>query len=174
MRLNIFDTWKPLPIRFGRTLEYQTKKAAQTNNVYKTTVRDVKTQTNLFSVSGMSSEGAEKKAARVLDSINADEVQRAIHSGAPIQYSKDIDSPKLQITADEIPWRDGINHRSRYQHKTGRGETRVHEAVKKPETFRQRINNLVAKHAAINKAGPMKDKTAYRRKEKHKKAHNDQ
>lgn len=163
MKLNIFDRWTKLPVRFGRELEYQTRKDS---NVQFTSVRDAKSKVVLFKTSGRTPEKAEAKAVKVLDSITADVVDNAIQTGVPIRYSSEIDYPKLQPVVDEIPWRDGANQsHSRFQHKTGRGEVRVQEADEK----KAKLRNFVAKHSRVtaNAAGPMKDKTAFKRREKH-------
>lgn len=176
MRLNIFDRWTKLPVRFGRELEYQTRKDS---NIQFTSVRDAKSKVVLFKTSGRTPEKAEAKAVKVLDSITSDAIDRAIHTGEPIRYSSEIDYPKLQPTVDEIPWRDGANQsHSRFQHKTGTGEVRKRDNIleaadenrKKLKEYVARLRNPVAKHSAVtaNAAG-VHGKTSYSRKDKHKK-----
>lgn len=161
MKLNIFNSWKPLGTHFGKTLEFQTAKAG-TGNAYVVYVRDAKTKRLITRAITPDPKSAPDYAQKIVARIGGEAVWQAIETGEPVTYNPSQSMQKQEPEDKKIEWRDGTNHRYRAQRKIV-GEQK--EEKVKPRNF-------VAKHArAVNKAGPMKDKkNDYKRKPKHKKS----
>lgn len=154
MKLNFFNSWKPLGTFAGRQLTYQTAKE-NGQNVFATYIKDAKTGKIITKGFGIDKETSLKTTVALLKKIGGEAIYQAIETGEPVL------APARQAAPEkEIDWRDGSNHRYRAQKRIV-GETKEEkEEVQKPRNF-------VAKYARmVNKAGPMKD---YTRKPKHKK-----
>lgn len=167
MKLNIFNRWKPLGSIYGRQVEFQSAPTEGSKNVFVTILRDTKTQKVITKAYGKSKENSLAAATALIRKIGGEAVWQAIETGEPVLAARP-EAPKK-----EVQWSDGIGHASRASKKiVGEnndidGSDLLESKKKDEETKKPR--NFVAKHARkVNKAGPMKDKTAYTRKPKHK------
>lgn len=170
MKLNIFNSWKPLGSIFSRQIEFQSSPAQGSKTVFVTILRDGKTQKIITKGYGKTKEASLAAATALIRKIGAEAVWQAIETGEPVLAAKP-EAPK-----PKVDWSDGIGNASRAQKKIiGEREvgdidgSELLEADKKKKKV-AKPRNFVAKNASkVNKAGPMKDKTAYTRKPKHKK-----
>lgn len=155
MKLNIFNSWKPLQTHHRRKLVYQTGKA---NAAFITVVKDAQTDKVIAKVYTTNKDTGVAQAQQLLNNTPIEQLQIAIESGNLITAPRREAPPK-------IDWRDGANHSYRAQKRI------VGEAKddKDKDDKKLSFRNFVAKHArAVNKAGPMKDKkNDYKRKPKH-------
>lgn len=164
MKLNIFNSWKPLGTFFSKPLEYQTSRLdSASGRIFAVYVRDAKSRNLVVKLIVNDLNAAPEAAQRALKRIGAEAVWKAIETGEPVAYNPAQAQivPKQEDPDKKIDWRDGSNHRYRAQKRI----------VGEQEEVKTKPRNFVAKHARnVNKAGPMKDKkNDYKRKPKHKK-----
>lgn len=163
MKLNIFNSWKPLGTFFSKPLEYQTSKLdSSSGRVFAVYVRDAKSKNLIVKLVVNDQKAAPEVAQRALNRIGGEAVWKSIETGEPVSYNPSAQIvPKTEDPEKKIEWRDGTNHRYRAQKRI----------VGEQEEVKAKPRNFVAKHSRlVNKAGPMKDKkNDYQRKPKHKK-----
>lgn len=162
MKLNIFNSWKPLGTFLSKPLEYQTSKLdSSSGRVFAVYVRDAKSKNLIVKLVVNDQKAAPEAAQKALSRIGGEAVWQAIKTGEPVSYNPSQPLPKQEDPDKKIEWRDGTNHRYRAQKRI----------VGEQEEVKTKHRNFVAKHARkVNKAGPMKDKkNDYQRKPKHKK-----
>jgi putative protein kinase ArgK-like GTPase of G3E family len=159
MKLQDFNNWQSIGKHFGRDIEYQTVK--QSDNVYKTFLRDKASRATIARAHGRTPESSQQYALKTIQDAGADAVWHAIEKNEPILQGTVKSEPKRELQNSD--WIDGANHRHRAQRKI------VGEAVT-PDQYHKSFRNFVAKHSRnVNKAGPMRDKkNDYQRNPKHK------
>lgn len=155
MKLNIFNSWKPLQTHHRKELVYQTGKSSA---AFVTVVKDVQTDKIVAKVYTTNKDAGVVQAQQLLNNTPIEQLQIAIESGNLLTTA-----PRKRPPSN-IDWYDGANHSYRAQKRL------VGEAKDDKDDDKPSFRNFVAKHArAVNKAGPMKDKkNDYKRKPKHK------
>lgn len=180
MKLNMFNSWKPLGKLYARDIEYQTTRSTKGGKTFSTTLRDAKTGNAILRTFGSSPESSMSNAQRALKSVGSDAVYQAIETGNPISYNVQV-ADDTRRANDNVDWRDGINHRHRAQKRIVGENIEVIEeddedqfimvdGKKVKKTKKPLFRNFVAKHArTFNKAVVMADrKNDYKRRPKHR------
>lgn len=168
MKLDLFNSWKPLGGVAGIKLEYQT--SSTQGKAFITYIRDAKSKKVITKGFGVSKETSQKSSTDNLHRIGIDGIRHAIETGQPVVPGHNIPQPPKG--RDDVEWWDGVGHSYKAQKKL-LGESFIIEADESlDDNFKNIITrrNFVAKNAhKVNKAGPMKDKkNDYSRKKKKK------